>query len=358
MPTRLLLVGGFLGAGKTTLLLSAAHRLAERGLRVGLVTNDQGGDLVDTALAASHDLPVEEVGGGCFCCRFPDLVVAVRRLRDAVAPDVILAEPVGSCTDLVATVLRPLQAYNAGEVEVGPLSVLLDPERELGGFDATVSYLHAQQLAEAAVIVLTKTDLLGEGEERVRLSELRRAHPHALVLGLSSRAGSGVDGWLDACLAAPAGAGRALEIDYQAYAEAEASLGWLNATGELVGERPFAADGWVAGALHALDQAFAERGAPVAHIKIQLETPRATLKASLTRSGAPVSWDLLPADTRAERAHLRLNVRVGAPPELVEAVVRRLATEAPPWIRCELKRLECFSPAAPQPTYRLGGAVD
>ncbi|HWQ15215.1 MAG TPA: GTP-binding protein [Roseiflexaceae bacterium] len=358
MATRLILVGGFLGAGKTTLLLQAARTLAGRGLRAAIVTNDQGHALVDTALAAAHALPVEEIGGGCFCCRFPDLVAAVARLRAAVAPDVILAEPVGSCTDLVATVIRPLRAFGAGDVTVAPLTVLLDPLRDLRGFDDTVGYLYAQQLAEAEIIALGKLDLLAPEEARAQLAGLRRSNPGAQVVALSGRGGEGVAAWLDRCLAGESGARRALDLDYERYAAAEASLGWLNAAGELRGARPFALDGWAASALYALDRVFAERGAPVAHIKIHLETPGATLKASLTHSGAPISWDLLPLNTRAERADVRLNVRVAGEPALLEGAVRRLAAETPPWIALDITQLECFSPPPPQPAYRLGGAVD
>ena len=50
MPIPLVIVGGFLGAGKTTLLWQAARRLTAKGLRVGLITNDQAPDLVDTGL--------------------------------------------------------------------------------------------------------------------------------------------------------------------------------------------------------------------------------------------------------------------------------------------------------------------
>ncbi len=49
MKTKLILVGGFLGAGKTTLLWEAARRLGAAGQAVGLITNDQAPDLVDTA---------------------------------------------------------------------------------------------------------------------------------------------------------------------------------------------------------------------------------------------------------------------------------------------------------------------
>jgi G3E family GTPase len=49
MKTRIILVGGFLGAGKTTLLWESARKLTEQGKHVGLITNDQASELVDTA---------------------------------------------------------------------------------------------------------------------------------------------------------------------------------------------------------------------------------------------------------------------------------------------------------------------
>ena len=51
--TRLHLVGGFLGSGKTTAIAAAAKLLMAQGLRVGVVTNDQGKYLVDTAFFAA-----------------------------------------------------------------------------------------------------------------------------------------------------------------------------------------------------------------------------------------------------------------------------------------------------------------
>jgi G3E family GTPase len=102
-PT-LVLVGGFLGAGKTTLLLRAARLLHDRGMRAAIITNDQGGALVDTRMAAAAGFDAGEIAGACFCCRFGDFVAAARSLM-AVKPNVIFAEPVGSCMDLSATVL-------------------------------------------------------------------------------------------------------------------------------------------------------------------------------------------------------------------------------------------------------------
>ena len=64
-----------------TVIPRFAASLTGRGLRAGLVTNDQGRGLVDTVLAQAHATPVEEVVGGCFCCRFTSLVEAVAAPR-------------------------------------------------------------------------------------------------------------------------------------------------------------------------------------------------------------------------------------------------------------------------------------
>src|SRR3954454_3176597 len=106
---RFVMVGGFLGAGKTTTLARLARHYMGRGLSVGIVTNDQARDLVDTNSLRAQGFDVGEVAGACFCCRFTDLMSTIQALDADKAPDVILAEPVGSCTDLVATVIQPLK---------------------------------------------------------------------------------------------------------------------------------------------------------------------------------------------------------------------------------------------------------
>jgi len=82
---RYIMIGGFLGAGKTTAVGKLAKRLSEKGLRVGLITNDQGRNLVDTTMLRSQGFATEEIPGGCFCCRFNSLVRCSLRSRWAVA---------------------------------------------------------------------------------------------------------------------------------------------------------------------------------------------------------------------------------------------------------------------------------
>src|SRR5262245_7927520 len=277
MMTRLVFVGGFLGAGKTTLLLRAARLLADQGRRVGIVTNDQGRNLVDTALVGEQDVPRVEVAGGCFCCRFPDLLASIRALQVAAHPNVILAEPVGSATDLAATVLRPRHAQYPGEFELAPLTVLVDPLRDPARFPTVVDYLYQRQLAEAEIIALSKRDLLAPDVAKETLKRLRARNPDADVLGLAARIGEGVAEWLDRCLTRVSGLAQNLELDYERYAEAEACLGWLNAIGSLDADRPFTPADWLGRTLAALEQHLAGQDAEIAHVKLHVTTGERTL---------------------------------------------------------------------------------
>ena len=124
-----IVVGGFLGAGKTTAITWLAHSLQAMGKRTAMVMNDQGERLVDTAYGRASGLSVGEVTGGCFCCRFDDLAATTIALVERDGVEVVLAEAVGSCTDLTATVIRPLRAYFRERFSVAPLTVLIDPMR-------------------------------------------------------------------------------------------------------------------------------------------------------------------------------------------------------------------------------------
>src|SRR5688500_12041081 len=237
MKPHYVMVGGFLGAGKTTALFRAGEHLQARGLRVGLIMNDQSDALVDTAIVRSRQLPVEEIAGGCFCCRFTSLAEAASRLERDAAPEVLLAEPVGSCTDLAATVTLPLRHLYGDRYAVAPLSVLVDPDRALrvlgieGGrsFSPKVLYVYRKQLEEAEVLVINKIDVVEPARVAALRDALRRDYPSARVAELSARTGAGLAAWIDSLLG-DEGAGQPLDIDYDRYADGEALLGWLNCT--------------------------------------------------------------------------------------------------------------------------------
>jgi G3E family GTPase len=231
------MLGGFLGAGKTTAIARLARHFVSQGRKVGLVTNDQAYGLVDTQSLRAQGFQVGEVTGACFCCKFNDLVATAGQLAAEDQPDVIIAEPVGSCTDLVATVIEPLRQLYGEQYEIAPMAVLLKPDHgrkiladEQGiGFSPKAAYIFLKQLEEADVVVINKLDQL-DAEARERLLQLtRQRFPDKEVLAVSARQGEGFAELIAALERGEPQRTRTPDVDYDVYAEGEAELGWLNA---------------------------------------------------------------------------------------------------------------------------------
>src|SRR5438067_8147597 len=270
---RFVMVGGFLGAGKTTALARLARFFLGRGQRVGLVTNDRAPDLLDTTSLRAQGFSVEEVAGACFCCRFDDLVDRVARLQTSERPDVLLAEPVGSCTDLVATVIQPLKALYGDRFRVAPYAVLFKPghgRRILGGgqvgFSDKAAYIFRKQLEEADAVVINRVDELAPQEVEELAALVARACPGTPMLRVSAKTGQGFDALAELLDQDGAFGRRILDIDYDTYAEGEAELGWLNSSVRLTAERPFDLDALLLEVIGQLQSAVRRDGGEVAHL--------------------------------------------------------------------------------------------
>ncbi|MFZ0590568.1 MAG: GTP-binding protein [Bryobacteraceae bacterium] len=339
----LVLVGGFLGAGKTRLLLRAAEILGSRGLKSAIITNDQAEGLVDTSISARTVERVEEVSGGCFCCRFDAFASAVERLRGH-NPDAIFAEPVGSCTDLVATVLRPFRDFYGSGFSLAPLSVLVDPSRvdEILMGDSDVAYLFRKQLEEADLVCFTRADL------GIPPRPLAARKPERF---LSAKTGEGVTAWLDEISSGHlAAGGSSIELDYSRYARAEAALGWLNASFELELETWVPPIAVVGPLMDEIDRKLSESGARIAHLKLIDETPFGFLKAATCRIGEEpeIEGDLL--SPPSSRHNMILNVRAQTDPAVLRKVVEAALAQMPAPVN--ISALSAFRPAPPKPMYR------
>src|SRR6476659_658533 len=110
----LYLVNGFLGSGKTTAIANACKQLINQKVKTAVITNDQGAQQVDSTYLQILSLPTGEVANGCFCCRYDELEQVVSSLITSEQPEIIFAESVGSCTDLVATVAKPFALHYSG----------------------------------------------------------------------------------------------------------------------------------------------------------------------------------------------------------------------------------------------------
>ncbi|MDY0165798.1 MAG: GTP-binding protein [Thermoguttaceae bacterium] len=363
MKTKLILVGGFLGSGKTTLLWESARRLTGRGRSVGLVTNDQAPDLVDTAFLSRSGAGIQEVSGSCFCCNFGGFIDAVQSLVKQKA-DTIIAEPVGSCTDLSATIMQPLKDKHP-EIGLAPLTVLADPGRVLEVLQRSDSRMHSSalyilrlQMDEADHILLNKADTLNPDECDTTRNLLETSFPAAKIGSISAKTGDGVDAWLDAILADNAAGQRVVEVDYDRYAEGEAVLGWLNAVIHF--HAPGKEPDWreVAGnLLNRMHSAFKDRRAEIGHVKLALNCDGKEGTASLTRLGGEImfrDFDSL----AGQQASLILNARVQMSPDELEAIVRKaVALAEKDGGVADIRTLRCLMPGRPNPTHRYARAV-
>lgn len=360
-PVRVIFTGGFLGAGKTTALSTIARKLLQQGLTVGLVTNDQATGLVDTAVVKEVGVIVAEVAGGCFCCRFSDLIDATEQIL-ANNPDVLLGEPVGSCTDLIATVVNPLKLFYPDIFRIAPISVLVDPQRVREfvlketptRFPEEVAYIFQKQLEEADIIVLNKIDTLTSEETERMLNALKELQPNKPVLGVSALRGDGVDEWLQMLMSdVPAGSYTLRDIDYDTYAKGEAVLGWLNAAVKLTGSPKFDARKFAEALMGRLQASITARNAEVAHLKFTLTSGTQMLRAHLTKADAEPEY--VGELGEVSEAILVLNARVALPPQVLGGIAIQATHRSAKEVNAETETLsfQSFSPPYPRPPYRL-----
>ena len=363
MSTKLIMVGGFLGSGKTTLLWEAARRLKEQGRAVGLITNDQAPDLVDTAFLSRSGARVREVSGSCFCCNFGGFMDAVQSLTKQGA-DIVIAEPVGSCTDLSATILQPIKDKHR-EIDLAPLTVLADPERVCEVLQEKSSLMHANalyilrlQMEEADRILLNKVDTLSNDERTAMIGALGDAFPHSEIAAISARTGEGLDAWLAAVLGGKQAGKRIVAVDYDRYAEGEAVLGWLNTVVGL--ESTGGKTEWGKYARNLLDHlhgAFKQHNAEIGHVKLVVECDGNECTANLTRLGGEIALRGGQSLTGAQ-ATLILNARVQMPPEKLEEIARKaFVASGEIGVSATIRTLRCLMPGRPNPTYRYSRTI-
>ncbi len=368
MPkTRFVLVGGFLGAGKTTLIGEIAKRYVAAGKSVGIITNDQAADLVDTHNLRSQGFQVGEVAGACFCCSFDDLVSTADSLSEKQAPDVLLAEPVGSCTDLVATVVLPLQQLLGERFEMAPFGVLLKPSHgrkilsqdadgPLSGFSPQAEYIFRKQLEEADYLMIGRSDQLSEQEIkslRVALNQVAAGVP---VITVSPKSGDGVDeviGYLES----PMKAGRRLlDIDYDTYADGEAELGWVNLTSIVICDEPVILDQIAYDVVHrTAARVVAAHDGAIAHLKASVLGGDSQAVANAVSNESGVDIGLTSGRSVEGEIQIIVNARVAIDPDVLRETCEDTVREVAKSYGAKVQSLSAHSlrPGRPTPTHRV-----
>ncbi|MCP4784249.1 MAG: cobalamin biosynthesis protein P47K [Fuerstiella sp.] len=363
---RYIMIGGFLGAGKTTTLARLAKSYMDQGLNVGIVTNDQADDLVDTNMLRSLGFDVGEVAGACFCCNFDELMSTVQQISQQKRPDIILAEPVGSCTDLVATVIQPIKKLFDADFVIAPYAVILKPSHgrrvlrnEAGtGFSPKAAYILKKQIEEADLVLVNRADELTDTQSEELESLIHRQIPDRPVLKISAKTGQGFDALVE-WLAQDGDFGRRiLDIDYDTYAEGEAELGWLNSSVQVVSETEFDLDQLLLDIVARLKKSLAEEAAEAAHLKTIGLWEGFFGVANLISSENAAELSLA-SNCRVKAVDVIVNARVACDPELLEKLVTEEVTAAGAAVGGSVvfRRTQSFKPGRPVPTHRVEAPI-
>ena len=170
------LITGFLGSGKTTFMKLYARYLLSKGLKVGILENDYGAVNVDMLLLReleSDRCGLEMVAGACDAdChrrRFKTKLIAL----GMSGYDRVLIEPSGIFdTDEFFDVLyeEPLDRF----YEAGSVIAVADADLD-DDLSETADYYLASQIANAGIVVLSKTQASTEAQRRSTAAHIERA---------------------------------------------------------------------------------------------------------------------------------------------------------------------------------------
>jgi Ni2+-binding GTPase involved in maturation of urease and hydrogenase len=358
---KIFLVGGFLGSGKTTAILQATKYLHQNKKKVGVITNDQGKQQVDTQFIKSHDIPSREVADGCFCCNYDELEKSIASLKLNERPDIIFAESVGSCTDLAATVINPLLSFNPGQYEV-ILSVFTDIrllvkflQNDKTIFYENVNYIYEKQLEEADIIVVNKIDLLTEEQLELAKQLIKAEYGDKIIRYQNSLSKESIKQWL-ALISdhfQNFSLRPSLEIDYDIYGAGEAELAWLDEEIGIVTTDKNAVEASYL-LINKIYGKITELGYPIGHLKFLIDNGLKQKKISFTSiSTIPNSDNASYLETN--RIIILINARVQISPVLLQKIVADAINETELLENCKIivNNLSAFQPSYPRPTHRI-----
>ena len=360
---KLHIVGGFLGSGKTTAITNAAKALIEKGKKTGVITNDQGKYLVDTGFVDANHIPSEEVINGCFCCNFDSLSEKIELLNKSYQPEYIFAESVGSCTDLVATVIKPLMIFKKEIFESLTFSIFVDARLLLSYltgdkllFSDDIIYIFGKQIEESDLLIVNKIDLVPESDLHELKKLIDSKLKNKIIIVQNSLNPQNIDNWLNSLENLPPRKRDSLEIDYQSYGKGEADLAWLDE------EINFSSSKSEAGisAVNFIENVISDitlKKIPVGHLKFLLVNGDEIQKISFT-SIIDEEWKKKLLSVSSNFIKLMVNARIETSPEIAREIIRNsIAAVSDHRVIVSESNEVAFQPGFPTPTHRITKAM-
>lgn len=356
--TRFGIIGGYLGSGKTTLATSIARELRDHhGKYTAIVTNDQGDVLVDTEYVKNAGFDVAEVLGGCFCSKFPDFVKNARTLVNMGRPDVILAEPIGTSTNILSSVVAPLRTMYPDEFEVAPLMVVLDGTRTSEllakpsgfGLGSEGRVIPLNQVHDAEVILVSKCDLMNEAQIAEAMERIEREVPGAEVIPYSARTMMNLDKIVDIVISARTSNKMPRPDDPAIFAHEKASMGWYNLSGTVKATR-LDISNFTTTLLKHVAEAFPAQ--MTGHVKLVISSPNVAVKMSMVEGMVQVEG-LRGGRYLEGEGKLVINARITTSPEEMRRVFEEAVKMACARFDVVLREssVSCFAPRPETPDH-------
>ncbi len=356
--TRLLVLGGYLGAGKTTLAVNMAKTMKQRfDKSVAIITNDQGDVLVDTEYSKDAGFDTKEIMGGCFCTNFDRFVSSARTLVLDGKPDVIIAEPIGSSTNIMSSVVAPMRSLYPDEFSVAPLMVVVDCVRALDILSEkkersteTVDLIPAHQIRDAEIVILSKADLVDKATVDAIRKEIDKILPGCRMIETSSMDLRNIDDIISIVLSDEKSVKAPIAEQNQGFAFEKAKLGWYSGTYRLTPKDDLDMYGMATDLMRGVAKVYGPES--IVHVKVMLESEDAACKMSLVQKEMQVDG-IVGSRYMRKPGQLVLNARVISPPKKLEEVMRGIMDEAVAKYPIELEKTgeKCFMPKPESPSH-------
>ena len=355
--TRFLVLGGYLGAGKTTLAVNLARTLKERNDRsVAIITNDQGDVLVDTEFTKDAGFDVREILGGCFCSNFNEFVSSARTLVSSGRPDIIIAEPIGTSTNLMGSVVSPLRTLYPNEFDVAPFTVVVDCIRAADIISGSkersiesVDLIPAHQIREAEVIVLSKADMVRPDAAAGIKRELKKMIPDAEIIETSSSDLRNIDKIIDMVLSDRVSTKVAERDGNRGFDFEKAKLGWYSGTFAITPLDRVDMYSMSSDIMKGVAREYGPKA--IVHVKVIISSPEAAAKMSLVQESIQVDG-IYGSRFISGPGKLVLNARVISPPKRLEDTMRKIIDSLSAYpVKIERLSGSCFSPKPESPSH-------
>jgi Ni2+-binding GTPase involved in maturation of urease and hydrogenase len=361
---QIIFVSGFLGSGKTTTIINASKVLMKQGLKVGVVTNDQGKYLVDSHFVKAAGIPSVEVSNGCFCCNYDDFDSHILVLAENEKPDIIFAESVGSCADIIASVIKPFLDFRKKYTKHSCLSALADArmlQARLSDkalpFSKDVTYIFDKQIEEADILVINKSDLLTDEEGAELLASAGRRFPNKKILLQSAFSYDNLSNWILSIENLPLFkySEPSIFMDYEKYSDGELKMAWFDKVFNLASKEKDLIEA-VTSLLANISILLKEAEYPVGHLKLFLEAEDSwSYKISLTAMDeAAIPWNL--PESLGRKVNIVLNARVETEPIYLKKIIHDALSRMIKDFNLEFESIDesSFKPGRPDPVHRIG----